>query len=101
MTNLVRNEIRIRLRPVFSLIKFEQIKTLAYTLPSVRPGDNNVLDKLIAHYSATTVKLNILATLIQKFHDEHAAEKMATSMCYRWLKPQFETFEVTSSTVIK
>ena len=100
VTNMVRNELRIKLRPVFSALKFEAIQTTAYTLPTIRPHDANVLDKLIRHYSATTVKVNIIATLIQKTLDASAAEKAATSMCYRWLRPQFSHIEVTSSTVL-
>ena len=100
VTNMVRNEIRSRLRPVFSQIKFETIQTTAYTLPAVRPNDRNVQDKLIQHYSATRVKVTIVATLIQKIQDGEMAAKMATSMCYRWLKPHFEHVEVTSSTVV-
>lgn len=100
VTTMVRNELRIKLRPVFSQIKFETIQTTAYTLPSVRPNEANVLDKLIRHYSATTVKVSIIATLIQKFSDTGAAEKMATSMCYRWLRPHFNHIEVTSSTAL-
>ena len=100
VTNMVRNELRIKLRSVFSSIKFESIQTTAYTLPSARPHDANVLDKLVRHYSATTVKVSIIATLIQKFQNPSAAEKMATSMCYRWLRPHFSHIEVTSSTVL-
>ncbi len=100
VTNLVRNEIRIKLRPVFSKLRFESIQTLAYTMPTVRPGDNNVMDKLAQHYSATSVKVSVLATLIQKFADSEAAQNMAKSLCYRWLEPAFAQFEVTSSTVM-
>jgi hypothetical protein len=100
VTNMVRNELRIKLRPVFSALKFESIQTTAYTMPSIRPNDANVLDKLIRHYSATSVKVNIIATLIQKTLDTAAAEKAASSLCYRWLRPHFNHIEVTSSTAL-
>lgn len=100
VTNMVRNELRTRLRPVFSQVKFESIQTMAYTMPSVRPQDVNALEKLVSHFSAMNVKVNITATLIQKIDDKDAAAKMASSMCYRWLKTQFTTIEVTSSKVL-
>ena len=100
VTNMVRNELRIKLRPVFSALKFEAIQTTAYTLPNIRPHDANALDKLIRHYSAMTVKVNIIATLIQKVRDTSAAEKTAINMCYRWLRPHFSHIEVTSSTIL-
>jgi hypothetical protein len=100
VTNMVQNELRIKLRPVFSQIKFDAIQTMAYTMPQARPNDANALEKLIRHYSATNVKVSLTATLIQKIQDNEAAARMATSMCYRWLKPHFSTIEVTSSKVI-
>ena len=100
VTNMVRNELRIKLRPVFSTLRFEAIQTLAYTMPNVRANDPNALDKLIRHYSATSVKVNIIATLIQKHLDIDAAEKAATNLCYRWLRPHFSHIEVTSSTSV-
>jgi hypothetical protein len=42
------------------------------------------------------VKVTLLATLIQRFEDGEAAEKMAKSMAYRWLNNRFEQVEVTS-----
>ena len=99
-TNMVRNELRVKLRPVFSQIRFETIQTTAYTLPSVRPNDVNVLDKLINHYRTTKVKVALLTTLIQKIQDGEAAAKMASSICHRWLKPHFSSVEVTSSTTV-
>ena len=99
-TNMVRNELRIKLRPVFSQVRFETIQTTAYTIPTVRPNDANVLDQLINHYSATKVKVALLTTLIQKIQDGEAAAKMASSMCHRWLKPHFSSVKVTSSTTI-
>lgn len=100
VTNLVRNEVRIKLRPVFSQVKFESIQSRAYTLSGIRPGENNSLRKLIEHFSATSVKVSLIATLIQKFHDRQAAENMAKMLCNRWLEPHFEQFTVTSSTVL-
>lgn len=99
-TNLVRNEITTRMRPVFSTIQFEGIQTLAYTLPSIRPGQPNARHKLINHYSAMVVKVNLVATMIQRVENAESSEQMAKSMCYRWLKEHFKAIEVTSASAM-
>jgi hypothetical protein len=101
LTSMVRNEIRLRLRPVFSQLKIESLKTIAFTMPTVRPGQQNDKLNLINHFSATSVKVNLIATLLQKIADPSAAAKMAESMCYRWLKEHFAKIEVTSVHVIE
>lgn len=100
LTSMVRNEIRLRLRPVFSQLKIESLKTLAFTMPTVRPGQQKTEAGLVSHFSATTVKVNLIATLLQKIVDTRAAAKMAESMCYRWLKEHFNSIDVTSVHVL-
>jgi len=97
VTSMVRNEIRIRMRPVFATLEFENLQIQAYTLPAVRPGNPNALALLTQHYSATIVKVSLIVTLIQKHVDAEAAAKMAESMIYRWLKEHFSHIEVTSA----
>ena len=97
VTSMVRNEVRIRMRPVFSKLQFENLQIQAYTMPGVRPGNPNAQTLLAQHYSATLVRISMIATLIQKIADEVAAAKMAESMTYRWLKEHFIAIEVTSS----
>lgn len=100
VTNMVRNEIRIKLRPVFSSLKFETIQLSAYTLPSVRVNDEKCTEKLLEHFNTTTVKVILTATLVQKFSDKAAAEVLAKNLAYRWLKDSFVFVEVTSSKVV-
>jgi len=100
LTSMVRNEIRLRLRPVFSQLKIESLKTLAFTMPTVRPGQQYAHRKLVDHFSASSVKVNVIATLLQKIIDTQAAAKMAESMCYRWLRDHFSAIEVTSVHVL-
>jgi len=100
LTSMVRNEIRLRLRPMFSQLKIESLKTLAFTMPTVRPGQQNAKANLVNHFSGTTVKVNLIATLLQKVVDTRAAAKMAESMCYRWLKEHFSSIDVTSVHVL-
>ena len=96
VASMVRNEVKIKLRPVFSNIKFENIQTLAYTLPQVRINDTQLTEKLTEHFSATAVKVNLTATLIQKFIDKNAAEKLAKNLAYQWLKDSFQSVDISA-----
>ncbi len=100
VTGMVRNEVRIKLRPAFSQLKFETLQAQAFTLPPIRPNQQNALAKLIEHFSATTVKISLIATLIQRIDDQDAAKRMAKSMIYKWLKDDFAKVEVTSTHVL-
>lgn len=96
VTGLARNEIRTRMRPVMSNVQFQSLQTVAFTMPTVRPGQNNALYLLQEHFTPDVVKITLLATLIQRFEDSEAAETMARSMAYRWLRNHFEHVDVTS-----
>jgi len=101
ITSMARNEVRIKLRPAFSNIKFENIQPLAYIMPTVRVNDPDKNEKLSEHFSLSTVKLNLIATLIQKVVDKQAAQSFAKNLAYRWLKDTFSDVEITSATVIE
>lgn len=100
VTSMVRNEVKIKLRPAFSNIKFETIQPIAYTMPAVRPADPDKVEKLTEHFSLSTVKLNLIASLIQKVVDKQAAQSFAANIAYRWLKDSFDDVNVTSTTVV-
>ena len=95
-SNMAREEIRVRLRPVFSSVRFESIHANAYTMPSVRPGHPNAFADLAEHYTPTTVKVDLLVTMIQK-SEGTGLERLAEQMAVRWLKGRFAAFEVTSA----
>lgn len=94
VTGLVREEIKTRLRPVFSNIQFESIQTLAYTMPTVRPGQNNTLLRLTEHFTPDQVKVAIIATSIRHRDTPETAVRMAERMIWRWLHEHFEKIEI-------
>ena len=96
ITNLVREEVRIRLRSVFSNIKFESLQTQAFTMPGVRPGQNNAHHLLVDHYTPDQVKVNIIATMVRKQQSTIEATQMARHQICRWLKSRFESLEITN-----
>jgi hypothetical protein len=99
MSKLAREEVQVKLRPIFSKVQFQSIQTLAFTMPPVRPNQENALEKLAQFYTPTTVKLELVLSMIRKDSDtaERKVETYARKMVYRWLRDTFESVEVTSS----
>lgn len=96
ITNMVREEVRVKLRPAFSTIKFESLQTQAYTMPSVRPGHNNAHQLLVDHYTPDQVKVNLITTMLRKQQSTIEATQMARHQICRWLKTRFENLEITN-----
>lgn len=99
-SQMVSGEVRSRLRPVFSSLRFESVQTVAFTMPGVRPGDANALQKLADHYTPDTVKLAVIASLLQRHESAEAAQRAAHGLVRRWLEERFESVEVTAATVL-
>jgi hypothetical protein len=94
---LVREELRTRLRAVFSNLKFESIQTVAYTMPTVRPGNNNALHDLAQHFTPDQVRVSLVASSIRRHdNDSQIAIKLAKHQICRWLKDRFATLEITN-----
>jgi hypothetical protein len=100
VATLVRDEIRKRLRPVFSSVSIQAVQPVAFTMPPVRPNQPNAHVALTKHYTPDTVKVNLLVTLFQKVEAEEGLEKLADHMLWRWLKDVFESVEVTSAQLV-
>lgn len=94
--NMAREELRIRLRPVFSNITFESIQNHVYTMPTMRPGQPNAINLLTRHLTPDTVKVNLITTLVQKLEDEKNAITFARHLVQRWLENRFEALEINS-----
>ncbi len=96
-TSLVREEVQLKLRPLFSSVRIEGIQCLAFTLPTVRPGQANALQRLAMHYTPDAVKLDLTLSLLRKDTPREGLEKFAAHVVERWLKDSFATFDITSS----
>lgn len=95
ITNLVREEVRSRLRAVFSTIKFESLLTQAYTMPTVRPGQQNAYQRLTDHYTPNQVKVSLVVSILRKEQYLHNIESTARQQVCRWLKARFDELEIT------
>ena len=96
VTNLVRDEVRTRLRAAFSSIRFESLQTQAFSMPTVRPGQHNALQLLTEHYTPDQVKVNMVASLVRKQGSLHEAEQLARHLVCRWLKNSFESLQISN-----
>ena len=94
--NLAREEVTRKTRPVFSSVSFLAVQSLAYTMPTVRPGQPNVYTRLAEHYTPNGVKLDLDVSLIQKQPADEGIERFSRQVVSRWLKHSFKTLEVSA-----
>ena len=94
--NLAREEVARKTRAVFSSISFQAVQSLAFTMPTVRPGQPNAFNLLSEHYSPNGVKLEMAVSLIQKRPADEGIERFSRQVVSRWLKPSFKTLEVSA-----
>jgi len=95
-TKLVREEVRQRLRPVFSSLRFDSMQNLLYTMPRVRPGKQLAQQKLAEHFTANKVRLELTAQIMNKNDVEKDLKRYTSHLVHRWLKEHFKNIEVTS-----
>lgn len=102
VSKLAREQIQVRLRPVFSNIRFRSIQTEAFALPPVRPAQSSAVEKLIKHYTPNRVRVDLQVSVLRKDDDDRseAMEGYARKMIYRWLSDIFDEIKVTSSVVL-
>jgi hypothetical protein len=93
---LVREEVRKKLRPLFASLRFNAIQNMAWSMPTVRPGQNNALTLLAEHYTPNDVKLELTASLMQRDDQQRDFQRLASHLVHRWLGDSFEQVEVTS-----
>ncbi len=99
VSKLARETVQSRLRPIFSSVQFQSIQTLAFSMPKTRPNQKDAIEQLARHYTPDTVKIELLLTMMRRDSEakDNRAEIYARKMIFRWLEPEFESVEVTSS----
>lgn len=100
VTELLRSELRARLRPAFSHVDIEDLQMMAFTLPGVRPKRANALRDLARHYTPDVVKVTLYITSIERQASVKGFEKLAQHKVLRWLQPHFDEVKVTSAHVM-
>lgn len=102
VNEFVRRKITVTLREPFSNIRFESTQPLSFSMPRVRPSDANALDALARHYAPYGVRLNLIASSIEKAGgNRDGYEKLVTHKIMRWLKDEFESVEISDARVLE
>lgn len=91
---LVREEIQKKLRAAFSTMRFLELQSTAYSMPTIRPGQSNALNRLGQHYSTNFVKVDMAVSLIQKQPADDNLLRYARQVTSRWLRHSFKGLEV-------
>ena len=99
VSKLARETIQSKLRPIFSSVSFQSIQTLAFSMPRVRPNQQDAIEQLARHYTPDSVKIELVLTMMRRDSDadDARAEPYARKMMFRWLEREFESIEVTNS----
>ena len=96
---IAREEVQNKMRGFFSIISFQSVQTIAFTMPSVRPSQHNAHHALIEHYTPNVVKLDIVASVLKKDQLDGMAN-WAKQLFRRNLENSFEDMEVTQTIVM-
>jgi len=98
--SMTKDEVMRILTPVFSSVRVESVLSMAYALPTVRPGQKNAEQQLALHFIPDIVKFELFVTMLQRRKSEPGIENGAKKIAWRWLKDAFEDMEVTAVRLI-
>lgn len=97
---LARDEVKRRLRQVFSRVEVESVQPVAFTLPSVRPSHPDALAQLARHYTPDTLKVGLLLTSLQKQPAASGMEQFVRRTLWRWLRERFAAMDIASARLV-
>jgi len=93
-------EIRLRLTPVFSHLRVEQVQSTAYTMPQIRIGQEEALECLARHFSPAQVRMELVASSLQRGVVE-GIERLSGQKVRRWLEGRFDAVDVTGAHILE
>jgi hypothetical protein len=99
-TELAQEELKRRLRQVFSRVEVDAVQPVAFTLPAVRPGQKGALERLARHYTPDTLKVGLLLTSLQKHAATLGMEQSVRRTLWRWLRERFAAMDIASARVV-
>lgn len=101
VAELVRSEIRSRLRAAFSHVEIEDLQSLAFTMPGIRLNRANALRELARHYTPNIEKVTLIVSSIERRPDIAGLDRLVGHKIVRWLSPHFDEVKVTSVRIIR
>ena len=96
-----QRQIRLRLREPFSNVQFDQVQSVAYSMPRVRPSAAGAEELLAEHFTPDSVRLTVITSSIERSNiNLQGYEKLAVHKFRRWLDPVFESIGISDAHVI-
>jgi hypothetical protein len=99
-TEMAEDEVRRRLRQVFSRVDVESTQPVAFTLPPVRPSQEEALARLARHYTPDTLKVALRLTSLQKQQAPVGMEQFVRRTLWRWLRERFAALDIASARLL-
>ncbi|MCP4044316.1 MAG: hypothetical protein GY731_20565, partial [Gammaproteobacteria bacterium] len=97
---LVQDEVHRHLHRAFAQIQVQRIHSVAFTLPRVRPLQQNSLMLLGNHYTPNTMRVGMVLTTQGNNQSTVGLEEYAQGMLWQGLNEHFSALKVTSSQLV-
>jgi hypothetical protein len=100
-TSLTGEELRSRLRPVFSGVQLQSMQAIAYSMPPSRPGQPNARQQLLCHLTPNRVRFDLLLTLFRRPDALRRLDCYIEDVLYRQLRESFDSIDVGSVRILE
>jgi len=99
-TSLVREEVQLKLRPLFAAVQIKSMQALAYSMPPVRPGQVDALQALGRHFAPDQARFDLMLTLFRKRPDGEGLDSHIRRMVCDHLDPSFDKIDISNIQVV-
>lgn len=98
--SLTREEVRVKLRPLYSGVAFQSVQVVAYSMPQVRPNQTHALARLAEHYTPNSVKFDLMLTLLRKNAENDNLSSFIRQASFRHLEESFDLVDINTVKVL-
>jgi len=89
-------EVRIKVTPVFSNLRIEQVQSTAYAMPHMRVGHGDAKELLARHFAPDQVKMELVVSSLQRAEFD-GIEQLSAKKVRRWLERAFDAVDVAGA----
>ena len=100
-TSLVGEELRSRLRGIFSSVQVQSMQAVVYSMPQVRPSQANAVRELARHLTPNRARFDLRVTLLRKQADIENLDTYIGSVVQRHLSEAFDKIEIGNVTILQ
>ncbi len=101
VTNLIKKQLAVYLRPAFSAIRVDDVRLNAQTLPRVRPSHPQALQLLTDHYSPQQARVALAVTSIEKRPPAAGFDMFVRNKVHSWLQQHFDRLTITDTRLLE